>query len=97
MQWRETGTHPDRVVVQYLTSPTDSTVAKTRPVFPYPAIARYTGIGSKDDAANYVKAPPVQLFTDRYPWAGLKHYTAAHTGWYVPGVPRLSKHRPSDA
>ena len=95
MQWTETGTHPDRVVVQYLTGPTDATVAKTRPVFPYPAIAHYTGTGSKDDAANYVKAPPVQLFTDRYPWAGLTHYTASHTRWYVPGTPRLSTHRPS--
>lgn len=95
MQWTETGLHPDRIVVSYLTSPTDPTVTKTRPVFPYPAIAKYTGTGSKDDAANYVKAPPVQRFNDRTPWLGLEHYTPAHTRWYIPGQPSLSRHRPS--
>jgi feruloyl esterase len=94
MQWTETGANPDRVVVNYLTSPTDSTVSKTRPVYPYPAIAKYIGAGSKDDAANFVKSDPVQRFNDRLNWVGISHYTSSHTKWYVPGEPRLSSRPP---
>jgi len=94
MRWTETGTAPDRIVVNYLTSPTDLTVQKTRPVYPYPSIAAYTGTGSKDDAANFVKAPPVERFEDRTEWMGISHYQPSHTQWYVPGQATLSSERP---
>jgi hypothetical protein len=90
MQWTETGQHPDRIVVNYLKSPTDPTIEKTRPVFPYPFIAKYDGTGDRNKAENYVKAPPVQRFDDHTPWLGLSHYTPSHTRWFVPGQPHLS-------
>ena len=31
---------------------------RTRPLFPYPQIARYKGTGNTDDAANFVKSLP---------------------------------------
>ena len=31
----------------------DSEVVRTRPLCPYPQVARYTGRGSMDDAANF--------------------------------------------
>jgi len=31
---------------------------QTRPLCPYPAVAKYTGSGSTDDAANFVCAAP---------------------------------------
>jgi hypothetical protein len=90
MEWTETGTHPDKVVVNYQTSATDKTLAKTRPVYPYPGIAKYDGTGSKDDASNFTKSSPVQTFNDKYDWAGLKHYTRDHTRWYSPGKSQLT-------
>jgi feruloyl esterase len=52
-QWVEQGRAPDRVVASRVTN---GTVDQTRPVFPYPLVARYTGTGSPDDAANFVPA-----------------------------------------
>jgi hypothetical protein len=57
--WVERGEAPDKLVASYL----DGTgkVLRTRPSFPYPLVARYTGSGSVDDAANFVPAePPVR-------------------------------------
>jgi feruloyl esterase len=31
---------------------------QTRPLCPYPAVAKYSGSGSTDDAANFVCAAP---------------------------------------
>jgi len=36
----------------------DGKLVRTRPLCPYPQVARYSGSGSSDDAANFVcKAP----------------------------------------
>ena len=35
-------------------------VTRSRPLFPYPGAAKYTGRGSTDDAANFVRAAPSQ-------------------------------------
>jgi feruloyl esterase len=35
-------------------------VIRTRPVFPYPQTARYTGIGNPDDAQNFVSQAPAR-------------------------------------
>jgi feruloyl esterase len=81
IQWREQGVHPHRVVISYEASATDPTVVKTRPVFPYPNVARYTGHGSINDAANFVESPPTQRFSDRYVWLGLDHYQPGQQIW----------------
>ncbi len=50
MAWTETGARPSRIVASL--SENDQ-VVRTRPVFPYPAVARYDGTGSTDEAANF--------------------------------------------
>jgi feruloyl esterase len=53
--WAEKGTVPDKIVAtKYKTDGNPSSgVARTRPLCPYPQIARYQGSGSIDDAANF--------------------------------------------
>lgn len=49
--WVERGVAPDRIVASHLTN---GIVDRTRPLCPYPQVAKYTGSGSSDDAANFV-------------------------------------------
>ncbi|HKT02810.1 MAG TPA: tannase/feruloyl esterase family alpha/beta hydrolase [Rugosimonospora sp.] len=67
LNWVEGGTAPNRVVATELNG---STVVRTRPVFPYPLVARYDGTGSTDDAANFVPANPPAPVNDHIPWLG---------------------------
>ena len=53
--WRERGTAPDAVVASHAT---DGKVDRTRPLCPYPEVARYRGSGSTDEAANFACARP---------------------------------------
>jgi feruloyl esterase len=54
-RWREAGTAPDRIEAARVTN---NRVDMTRPLCPYPRVAQYTGVGSTNDAANFVcKAP----------------------------------------
>jgi feruloyl esterase len=67
LNWTETGTAPAKVVAS---KSEDGAVVRTRPVFPYPEVAHYTGTGSINDAANFVGAPPVHHFDDHFNWLG---------------------------
>lgn len=48
--WVEKGIAPDKLIA---TKSTAGKVERTRPLCPYPAVARYTGKGSIDDAASF--------------------------------------------
>ena len=52
-RWRESGKAPDRVDAARVAG---NRVEMTRPLCPYPLIARYTGVGSTNDAQNFVCA-----------------------------------------
>ncbi len=55
MQWTEAGTAPERIVgARIVNGKTD----RTRPLCPYPQIAKYKGSGSTDDASNFVCQMP---------------------------------------
>jgi hypothetical protein len=56
IDWVEKNKAPDSMVASKLTN---NTVVRTRPLCPYPEVARYTGKGSIDDATNFrcVAAP----------------------------------------
>lgn len=56
MAWVETGATPRKIVASEVAE--DGSVARTRPVFPYPTVARYAGSGSIDDAASFVPFTP---------------------------------------
>lgn len=68
VQWVENGAAPDRLI-GYQTDASGN-VIRTRPVFPYPLTARYTGSGSIDDYQNFVPAPPLVRGQDRVDWLG---------------------------
>jgi feruloyl esterase len=54
-QWVEKGKAPDQIIASH-GSP--GKIDRTRPLCPYPKVARYKGTGSTDDAANFVCALP---------------------------------------
>jgi feruloyl esterase len=54
--WVEDGKAPDRIVAAHSSN---GQVDRTRPLCPYPQVAKYKGSGSIDDAANFVCAAPM--------------------------------------
>jgi feruloyl esterase len=54
-RWVENGIAPDSVIASHST---DGTVDRTRPLCPYPQVARYKSAGSIDDAASFVCQTP---------------------------------------
>jgi feruloyl esterase len=63
--WVEKGKAPDQLAASQLVG---GVVVRTRPVYPYPTIARYRGAGDPDDAANWGPAPPAHLHDDAVDW-----------------------------
>ncbi len=51
VDWVEKGTAPDRIVARKVNA--DGTIARTRPLCPYPQRAVYSGSGSIDDERNF--------------------------------------------
>jgi feruloyl esterase len=54
-QWVATGRAPARIAASHVT---DGKIDKTRPLCPYPEIARYAGTGALDDAGSFTCATP---------------------------------------
>lgn len=54
-RWREAGVEPDRIEASRVTN---NRVDMTRPLCPYPQVAQYKGVGSTNDAANFVCKGP---------------------------------------
>lgn len=59
-KWVEEGKEPDRIIASHFTN---NVLDRTRPLCPYPEVARYKGTGSIDDAANFacVNLIPVKV------------------------------------
>jgi hypothetical protein len=68
VDWVESGKAPEALVTTQTNA--SGKVVRTRPVFPYPKRARYTGSGSIDDAANFVAADPATPPDDHVKWLG---------------------------
>ena len=68
VSWVERGQAPDQVIGTRADA--SGQVVRARPVYAYPLVARYTGQGSMDDAANFEPAPPPRAFEDEIEWAG---------------------------
>jgi feruloyl esterase len=54
-RWRESGIAPDRLIASRVSN---NRVDMTRPICSYPAVAKYNGVGSTNDAANFVCKVP---------------------------------------
>jgi feruloyl esterase len=69
--WVEQGVAPQRIIATKYNTDLDPTsgVARTRPLCAYPAVARWLGQGSTDDAANFecVTAAPIGRGSPRAP------------------------------
>ncbi|MFF3497966.1 tannase/feruloyl esterase family alpha/beta hydrolase [Streptomyces sp. NPDC003247] len=84
MAWAESATRPGKIVASNVSS--DGTVTRTRPVYPYPQVARYDGTGSVDDAANFVAYTPstrgdAVTGADDYDWLGARLYSHGYQTW----------------
>jgi feruloyl esterase len=55
IDWVEKGKAPDSLLASKVT---DGKIVRTRPLCPYPQVARYTGQGSVDEAANFSCVAP---------------------------------------
>jgi len=54
MAWSEHGQEPQKVIAtKFVNDDPTQGVLRTRPLCPYPTVARYSGSGSTDDAANF--------------------------------------------
>lgn len=58
VNWVETGEAPDQIIAL---NPFIPPPGMTRPLCPYPEVARYSGSGSTNDAANFLCVPPVKI------------------------------------
>jgi feruloyl esterase len=59
-QWKERGRTPVRIVAAHRTA---GKVDRTRPLCPYPQVAKYKGTGSIDDEANFTCESPSSVST----------------------------------
>jgi feruloyl esterase len=57
---------PDGIVA---TQKADGKVVRTRPLYAYPAFARYAGNGDPDLATNWTRAAPARPSDDIIDWA----------------------------
>jgi pimeloyl-ACP methyl ester carboxylesterase len=55
IRWVEERTPPDKLIAERRDQ--NGKVIQTRPLFPYPQVAKYKGHGSTDDAENFVSSP----------------------------------------
>ncbi|WP_233806542.1 tannase/feruloyl esterase family alpha/beta hydrolase [Paraburkholderia sp. HP33-1] len=70
--WVEQSKAPTSVMTYQTDS--SSNVTASRPVYPYPAVAKYTGSGDWHDGANYTQGAPLYTAASRT-WAGSSFYT----------------------
>jgi feruloyl esterase len=75
MAWVETGTVPDAIVASTVSN---GVTTRTRPVYPYPTVARYTGSGSTNDAANFVPYTPRSVPFVSSRWIGDHLYSPGY-------------------
>ena len=56
LRWVEEGMPPDKLMAERRDG--SGKVTRTRPLFPYPQVAKYKGSGSTDEAENFVSSSP---------------------------------------
>ena len=57
------------------------TVDRTRPVYPDPQLAQYSGHGSIDDAVNFGPAMPAKPWPTQFTWLGESFYNPHYEKW----------------
>ena len=84
-EWVERGAAPSRVVASHTSN---GIVDRTRPLCPYPQVAKYLGRGSIDQAENFQCAAPeaAQQAAASAPRAQARAFTPAKTPWGDPDL-----------
>jgi hypothetical protein len=59
VNWVENGVESHELIGSRNSTPYQT--ARTRPLCPYPQVARYNGTGSIEDAANFICVPPIEV------------------------------------
>jgi hypothetical protein len=78
MAWVESHAVPGKVVASTIAN---GVTTRTRPVYPYPTVARYDGTGSINDAANFVPYTPRTSTGPSYHWVGETLYSQGYQTW----------------
>ena len=81
MAWVETGTVPDQIIASKVAN---NITTRSRPVFPYPTVARYLGSGSIDDPTRFVAYTPrggPGSDSSDYNWVGKQLYSSGYQAW----------------
>jgi feruloyl esterase len=55
--WVEKGQAPDVLIARRLVN---GAVERSRPIYPYPALARYSGTGDPKEASSFTRMDPTQ-------------------------------------
>lgn len=80
MKWVEGNETPTEIVASKVDSNTNA-VTETRPVYPYPTVARYDGTGSTNEAANFVPYTPKHEPGPDYHWIGQRLFSSGYQQW----------------
>jgi feruloyl esterase len=56
VRWVEDGKAPEKLLAEKRDE--SGKIVRTRPLFPYPQVAKYKGSGSTDEAGNFVSKTP---------------------------------------
>ncbi|KAF1772462.1 Alpha/Beta hydrolase fold [Phytophthora cactorum] len=77
LDWVESGSAPHEIMtsteVDSSESGSSSTVYRTRPAYPYPSVAKYTGSGDVNDAANWEESDALYSNLTAY-WLGVDFF-----------------------
>jgi feruloyl esterase len=66
MDWVEKNRAPESIIASQLAG---EKIIRTRPLFPYPSVARYSGRGDINEAANWERADPPVEYDGDIKWA----------------------------
>ncbi len=69
MSWVEGGAAPQVMIANNASKQAEQASTRSRPVYAYPVVARYSGKGSIDDAANFKPFTPTAN-PEQYDWLG---------------------------
>ena len=56
-------------------------IDRTRPIYPYPYVAKYRGTGSPDDAKNFVKGEAQPVSDEQLQWLGSGFFAPHYEQW----------------
>jgi tannase/feruloyl esterase len=91
MAWVERGHAPYALIASH-SDESGGHRGGTRPVYPYPTIARYEGKGNMNDARSWVASKPISTRADTFDWLGSSFFRAHYEKWCSGHGTRMPRH-----